>query len=60
MEGQPEKGQFDGSTAVEPLRLSDAPKKMTEWAVAAEAMGLPDRSSLTIDEQVAGEPMWLP
>ena len=58
MEGQPGQGQLDGSTAVEPLRLSDAPKSMNERAVAVEALGLPDLSSLTIDEQIAGEPLW--
>jgi len=60
MEAQPGNGQIDGSTAVKPSRLSEAPKKMIARAFAAEALGLPDPSSLTIDEQIAGEPMWQP
>ena len=60
MEAQPENGQIDGSTAVKPSWLSEAPKKMTGMAFAAEALGLPDSSSLTLDEQIAGDPMWLP
>ena len=60
MEAQPENGQIDGSSAVKPSRLSEAPKKMIARAFAAEALGLPDPSSLTIDEQIAGEPMWQP
>ena len=61
---------FDGSTTREwSDRRFDRGKAIAafggteedDWeGFAAEALGLPDRSSLTIDEQVAGEPMWLP
>ncbi len=60
MEGQPGQGQLEGSTAVQPLQLPDAPKWMIAWAFVVKALGLPDPSSLTVDEQIAGEPMWQP
>ena len=46
-EGEPQDGRIDNSSAEKPSRLP-------------EALGLPGRSRLTIDEQVPGEPMWLP
>ena len=58
MQATPENGPIDGSTAVKPSRRSEAPKKMTGKALATEALTLPDPSSLTIDEQIAGEPLW--
>ena len=60
MEGEPENGRIDSSSAEKPSRLSEAPKKMTGRAFAAEALGVPDPSSLTIDEPIAGEPIWQP
>ena len=51
MEEPHEMGPIDGSIVAKPSRLSEVPKKMT---------GLPDPSSLTIDKQIAGEPIWPP
>jgi hypothetical protein len=54
MEATPENGPIDGSTAATPSRLPEAPKKMNGKAFAAKALRLPEPSSLTIDEQMAG------